>query len=51
MNGFPRYDTKPPQYKKWSCPLRISSVNLTKSAVSADFVTFTKEILNGKLYF
>ena len=51
MNGFPRYDTKPPVYKKWSCSLRISSVNLTKSAVSADMVTFTEEILNGKLNF
>ena len=31
-------------HKKWSFPLRISSVN-------ADLVTFTEEILNGKLYF
>ena len=29
-------------HKKWSFPLRISSVNLTK---------FTEEILNGKLHF
>ena len=34
-------------HKKWSSPLRISSVNVTKSAVS----TFTEEILKGKLYF
>ena len=33
-------------YKKWSVPLRISSVN-----VSADLVIFTEEILNGKLHF
>ena len=32
-------------HKKWSFPLRISSVN------TADLVTFTEEILNGKLYF
>ena len=32
-------------------PLRISSVNLTESAVSWDFVTVTEEILNGKLHF
>ena len=35
-------------HKKWSFSLRISSVNVTKPA---DLVTFTKEILNGKLYF
>ena len=31
-------------HKKWSFPLKISSVNVTKSA-------FTDEILNGKLHF
>ena len=31
-------------HKKWSFPLRISSVNL-------DLVSFTEEILNGKLHF
>ena len=36
--------------KKWSFPLRISSVNVTKSA-TANLVTFTEEILNGKLHF
>ena len=29
----------------------ISSVNVTKSAVSCGFDTFTEEILNGKLQF
>ena len=33
-------------YKKYSFPLRISSVNVTKSA--GNLVTFTEEILNGK---
>ena len=38
--------------KKWSFPLRISSANVTKSAVSyPNPVTFTEEILNKKLYF
>ena len=38
--------------KKWSFPLRISSVNVTKSAGNGqDLVTFTEEIRNGKLYF
>ena len=43
--------------KKWSFPLRISSVNVTKSTdnyvtqVTAGLVTFTKEIINGKLHF
>ena len=37
--------------KKWSFPLRISSVNVTKSAETADLVTFTEEILNGKLHY
>ena len=36
------------QPKKWSFPLRISSVNVTKSAV---LVSFTEETLNGKLHF
>ena len=34
-------------HKKSSVPLRMFSVNVTKSAVS----TFTEEILNGKLHF
>ena len=44
-------DYKLPLHKKWNFPLRISSVNAAKSAGTADLVTFTKEILNGKLYF
>ena len=38
-------------HKKWSLPLRISSVNVTKSAGNCGFSTFTEEILNGKLQF
>ena len=39
-------------HKKWSFPLRITSVNATKSAGTwRDLVTFTEEILTGKLYF
>ena len=34
--------------KNWSFPLRISSVN---PQCSGDLVTFTEEILNGKLHF
>ena len=34
-----------------SFPLQISSVNVTKSAVSCDLIIFTEEILNGKLHF
>ena len=32
-------------------PLRISSVNVIKSAVPGDLVTFTEEILNRKVHF
>ena len=35
-------------HKKWSFPLRISPVNVSKFA---DLDTFTGEILNGKLHF
>ena len=38
-------------HRKWSFSLRISSVNMTKSEFPADLVTFTEEILNGKLFF
>ena len=38
-------------HKKSSFPLRISSINVTKSQFPADLVTFTEEILNGKLHF
>ena len=37
--------------KKWSFPLRISSVQGTRSARNSNMVTFTNEILNGKLHF
>ena len=37
-------------HKKWRFPLRISTINMTKSA-TADLVTFTEEILIEKLYF
>ena len=37
-------------HKKRSFSLKISSVNVTQSAVSCSF-TFTEEILDGKLHF
>ena len=37
--------------KKWSFPLRISSVIWPNPQFPADLVTFTKEILNEKLRF
>ena len=37
--------------KKCSFPLRISSINVTKSAGNCGFSQFTEEILNGKLHF
>ena len=49
---------KPPFYfyvlalhKKWSFPLRMSSVNATKSAGNCRLVTFTEEIFDRKLHF
>ena len=44
MNNFS--SQKRALHKKWSFPLRISSLNVTK-----DFVTFTEEILNGNFIF
>ena len=38
-------------HKKWSFPLGISSVNVTKPQKFADLVTFIEEILDGKLHF
>ena len=38
-------------HKKSSFPLRIFSLNVTKSQFAADLVTFTEEIFNGKLHF
>ena len=37
--------------EKWSFPLRISSVNVTKSVESCGLVTFAGEIFNVKLRF
>ena len=39
-----------PLHKEWSFPFKISSVNVTRSAVSCGF-TFTEEIFNGKRHF
>ena len=48
----PQQPGQPQQlHKKWSFPLRISSVNMTKLHFPADLVTLTEEILNGKLHF
>ena len=38
-------------HKKINFPLRISSVNVTKSAETAYLVTFAEETLNGKCHF
>ena len=38
-------------HKNWSFSLRISPVTVTKYAETADLVTFTGEIFNGKLHF
>ena len=40
-----------PVHKKWSFLFRISSANVTKSVGNCSLVTFTEEILNGKVYF
>ena len=40
-----------PQHKKWSFPLRVSSVNVTNPQFSADLATFSEKIFNGKLHF
>ena len=47
LNKFAGYSL----HKKWGFPLSISSLNVTKSAGNCDLVTFTEEILNGKLHF
>ena len=41
----------PALHRRWSFPFRISSVNVRKSSRTADFTTYTEEILNGKLDF
>ena len=38
-------------HKKWSFPFRISLIDVTKSAVNSNLITFTEEILNGKPQF
>ena len=52
--GFPRYQNFT-LHKKWSFPLRVSSVNVAKSTNSCGFgaglVTFTGGILSEKLHF
>ena len=40
-----------PLHIEWSFPLKIASVNVTKTAVSPDSATFTEETLNGELQF
>ena len=39
-----------PLHKKWSFPLKISSIHVTKSAFLADLITFTEEILNVRIF-
>ena len=43
------HDDKSTLHKKQCFPLRISSVNVTKSAGNCGFGHITEEILNGKL--
>ena len=45
------FKVKQSLHKKWSFPLKSSSVNVTKSPFTADLVTFTEDIFNGKLHF
>ena len=52
LNKFLNIDfNKQTLHKKWSFPFWTSSINVTKSAVPVDLVTFTEEIGNGKLHF
>ena len=37
--------------KEWSFPLKISSVNVTKSSIICGFGPFAEEIVSGKLHF
>ena len=39
------------QHKKWSFPLRVSSVNVTNLQFPANLATFSEEIFNRKLHF
>ena len=45
--GYVLQKSENPQHKKWNFPLKIYPANVTKS----DLVTFSGEILNGKLQF
>ena len=47
FKNFPRKQMR----KKLSFPLRVSSVMWPNPQFSTDLVTFTEEILNGKLHF
>ena len=38
-------------HKKWNFPLKISSIMWSNPQFSADLVTFTEEIHNGKFHF
>ena len=38
-------------YKKWSFPLRLSSINVTKFEFPSNLVNFTEDILNRELLF
>ena len=51
LNAFVLIIKKHSLYRKWSFPLKISWINVTKSAGTADLVTFIEEILNQKLHF
>ena len=51
LNAFVLIIKKHSLYRKWSFPLKISWINVTKSAGTADLVTLTEEILNRKLHF
>ena len=45
------FKVKQSLHKKWSFPLKSSSVNVTKSPFTADLVTFTEEIFNENFIF
>ena len=38
-------------HKKWSFPLKISSVNVNRCTQTADLVIFTEDVINRKLHF
>ena len=49
LGGLAMWTSSPTLHKKWSFLLRISSLNVTKSAASYGFGHINKKILNGKL--